>query len=186
MRLVHGVHCDRGGCVAAQVVAQVWRFEGVGWADSCLVFDAESHESSLSKGIFHCTCKWVPRISRLTGAIQKFTFGSAFVCTVHMLRCEVGSVARNVDLFHTYGTPDDKRGFDYWFIEAENEWVLSIARSAFVRSGERCVDCGVGEAAEYALSGTVEIGGRSLGEVLIMGAHAKINIISFTVMRSSV
>lgn len=48
---------------------------------------------------------------------------------------------------------------------------LSIARSAFVRSGERCVDCGVGEAAEYALSGTVEIGGRSLGEVMIMLAQ---------------
>lgn len=123
---------------------------------------------------------WVSSISRLTGAIHKFTSGSAFVCIVHILRCEVGSVARNPDFIPHIR---DKRGFNYWSIEAENKWVLSIARSAFVRSGERCVDCGVGEAAEYALSGTVEIGGRSSGEVLIMGPHAKIDIISFTVIK---
>lgn len=68
--------------------------EGVGCADSCLFFDAESHESFLSKGRFHCTCEWVSSILRLTGAIHKFTFGSALVRIAHMLRCVVGSVAR--------------------------------------------------------------------------------------------
>jgi hypothetical protein len=48
--------------------------------------------------------------------------------------------------------------------------VLSIARCAFIRSGEWCVACGVEGAVEYALSGIVEIGRRNLGEVLIMHA----------------